>query len=95
MPDQERLEQIVTKAMSRDPAGRYPSAEALRVDLDAFARDHRLDLAPHRIAELMEKIVAAELAVRAAPLPKKKSAAAAGAVASLPNGASITPPTAS
>jgi hypothetical protein len=28
------------------------------------------------IADLMEKIVAAELAVRAAPLPKKKSAAA-------------------
>ena len=30
------------------------------------------------IADLMDKIVAAELAVRAAPLPKKKSAAAAG-----------------
>ncbi len=55
------LEGIVMRAMARDPEARHPTAEALRQELDAFARAHRLDLSPHRIAALMERAFAPEL----------------------------------
>jgi hypothetical protein len=56
------LEAIVMRAMARDAAARPPTAEALRQELDAFARAHRLDLSPYRVAALMERAFEAELA---------------------------------
>jgi serine/threonine protein kinase len=55
------LEAIVIRGMSRDPAQRYATAEALRVALEDFARAHGLDLSPFRMAALMERVFAENL----------------------------------
>jgi serine/threonine protein kinase len=56
------LEAIVMRAIARDPNQRYDSCEAMRLDLDAFARARGLDLSPFRIGALMERVFAPQLA---------------------------------
>jgi serine/threonine protein kinase len=56
------LEAIVMRAIARDPNQRYDTAEAMRLDLDAFARTRTLDLSPFRIGALMERVFAPQLA---------------------------------
>src|SRR5262249_23003920 len=36
------LEHIVMKALAREPGARYPTAQALQLDLEDFAREHKL-----------------------------------------------------
>jgi hypothetical protein len=55
------LEQIVLRGMARDPADRYPTAEAMRIELEAFARKRSADLSPFSLAALMEHAFDAEL----------------------------------
>src|SRR3954471_18917859 len=47
------LQQIVMKALAKNPAERYPTAQALQVDLEEFAREHKLAMSSIRIAKLM------------------------------------------
>jgi serine/threonine protein kinase len=50
-----RLQQIVLRALERDPSRRYPTARALQLDVEAFARDQRLDVSSSTLAEWMER----------------------------------------
>jgi serine/threonine protein kinase len=47
------LEQIVMKALSKDPTQRYPTAQALQLDLEEFAREHKLGMSSTRVVQLM------------------------------------------
>ncbi|HET6582569.1 MAG TPA: serine/threonine-protein kinase, partial [Nannocystaceae bacterium] len=49
----EMLERIVLRALSRHPADRYVSAQALQLDLEAFAREARISLSPRVLAQTM------------------------------------------
>jgi serine/threonine protein kinase len=44
------LENIVMRALARDPRQRYQSAEQLQIDLEQFALDHRLAISPVSMA---------------------------------------------
>lgn len=52
------LEAIVLRGLAREPDARYPTAEAMRLELEGFARARGLDLSPFRIAALMERVFA-------------------------------------
>jgi serine/threonine protein kinase len=55
------LEAIVMRGLARDPSQRYPTADAMRVALDEFARARSLDLSPFRMSALMERVFAENL----------------------------------
>jgi serine/threonine protein kinase len=55
------LESIVMRGLARDPAQRYPTADAMRLALDELARAVGLDLSPFRMAALMERVFAENL----------------------------------
>jgi serine/threonine protein kinase len=48
------LERIVLKALERAPERRYQSAREMQVDLEAFARDGKLEISSAALAEWME-----------------------------------------
>ncbi len=50
------LEQIVMKALAKSPADRYPTAQALQLDLEEFAREHKLAMSSVRISKLMSTL---------------------------------------
>ena len=50
------LEQIVMKALAKSPADRYPTAQAMQLDLEEFAREHKLAMSSVRIAKLMSTL---------------------------------------
>jgi serine/threonine protein kinase len=50
------LQQIVMKALAKNPSERYPTAQALQVDLEEFAREHKLAMSSIRIAKLMSAL---------------------------------------
>jgi serine/threonine protein kinase len=50
------LEPIVLKALARDRDQRYANAEEMQVDLEAFARDHRLAVSSISLARFMESV---------------------------------------
>jgi serine/threonine protein kinase len=56
------LEQIVVKALARDPADRYQTAQALQRDLEVFAGRAGLDLSAFSLSRLVEQLFASELA---------------------------------
>ncbi len=61
-PDcQGELDRIVGKAIAKDPARRYLSAQALQVDLETFARDTRLASSDLEVASVMAMSFAVEL----------------------------------
>jgi serine/threonine-protein kinase len=47
------LEAIVLRAMASEADDRYPTAEALQLDLEAFVRAHKLDVSSAALAALM------------------------------------------
>jgi serine/threonine protein kinase len=47
------LEKIVMRALAKSPDDRYPTAQALQLDLEEFAREHKLAMSSVRIARLM------------------------------------------
>ncbi|HEX7941224.1 MAG TPA: serine/threonine-protein kinase, partial [Gemmatimonadaceae bacterium] len=50
------LQQIVMKALAKNPAERYPTAQTLQLDLEEFAREHKLAMSSVRIAKLMSAL---------------------------------------
>ncbi|MFO0631335.1 MAG: serine/threonine-protein kinase [Nannocystaceae bacterium] len=50
------LERIVLRALSREPGERYVSAQALQVDLEAYARNAGLTLSSRLLAETMHDV---------------------------------------
>jgi tRNA A-37 threonylcarbamoyl transferase component Bud32 len=50
----EELEAIVLRGLAREPAARYQSALEMQRDLEAFAREHKLDLSSFALARVME-----------------------------------------
>jgi alpha-tubulin suppressor-like RCC1 family protein/tRNA A-37 threonylcarbamoyl transferase component Bud32 len=63
------LEAIVAKALARRPDDRYATALDLQLAIEELARRDGLDLAPHALARLMERLFGAERwrAIEAAP----------------------------
>jgi hypothetical protein len=49
------LERIVMRALSRNPADRYQRGRDLQIDLESFARDHKLQLSSAALADWMEQ----------------------------------------
>jgi tRNA A-37 threonylcarbamoyl transferase component Bud32 len=47
------LERIVLRALAKDPAERYPTAQAMQLDLEELAREHKLALSSVNIARLV------------------------------------------
>jgi serine/threonine protein kinase len=47
------LERIVMRALDKDPAGRYATAQAMQLDLEALAREHKFALSSVNVANLM------------------------------------------
>jgi hypothetical protein len=56
------LEAIVMRALAREPAERTPSAQALQVELETFARQERLEVSTVALGALMQTLFAEELA---------------------------------
>jgi len=54
-PYPENLEQIVARALARDRDARYPSAQALQVDLEALAREQKLDTSNVSLAKYVRE----------------------------------------
>jgi serine/threonine protein kinase len=75
----ERLEAIVVRAMATDPADRYPTAQALQLDLEAFAHAERVLHSPAVLADYLAELFGATpyptakatspFAVQATPVP--------------------------
>jgi tRNA A-37 threonylcarbamoyl transferase component Bud32 len=47
------LEHIVMKALAKSPHDRYQTAQAMQLDLEDFAREHKLAMSSVRIAQMM------------------------------------------
>ncbi len=50
------LAQIVARALARSPAQRYQSAEQLQLQLEAFAREARLDITGRTVTTLLDEL---------------------------------------
>jgi len=55
------LEEILVRALEREPARRWPTAQALQRALEAFAREQRLDLSPVRLGARLRGLFVKEL----------------------------------
>jgi serine/threonine protein kinase len=69
------LEQIVLKALARDPRERYQSAQAMQLALEEFAREHKLAMSSTRITGLLGALVGRRSDVRARLLRARGSGA--------------------
>jgi hypothetical protein len=56
------LAEIVMRALASDPAARTPTAQALQVELEAFARAERLEVSTVALGALMQRLFAADIA---------------------------------
>jgi tRNA A-37 threonylcarbamoyl transferase component Bud32/post-segregation antitoxin (ccd killing protein) len=56
------LAAIVMRALASDPAARTPTAQALQVELEAFARAERLEVSTVALGALMQRLFAADIA---------------------------------
>jgi tRNA A-37 threonylcarbamoyl transferase component Bud32 len=55
------LEAIVMKSLRRDRDDRYPTTQQLQLDLEAFAREHRLVVSPVALAGYLETLFGAQV----------------------------------
>jgi len=60
----ERLEQIVLKALDRDPSKRFQTADALKRDLEAFLKEERTVVPRAGIAALLKRVLGARIEQR-------------------------------
>jgi serine/threonine protein kinase len=56
------LAAIVTRALAPDPAARTPTAQALQVELESFARDERVEVSTVALAAFMQTLFADDIA---------------------------------
>jgi serine/threonine protein kinase len=56
------LAEIVMRALAREPGDRTPTAQALQIQLEAFAREGRLEVSTVALGAFMQKLFADELA---------------------------------
>jgi serine/threonine protein kinase len=56
------LAEIVMRALAREPSGRTPTAQALQVELETFARQERLEVSTVALGTLMQTLFAEDLA---------------------------------
>jgi serine/threonine protein kinase len=63
-PDEERLHTIVRKAVARDPAARYQSAQAMLEDLEAYVADNGLVASALRFGDFLVEHFGAEIVER-------------------------------
>ncbi|HXI58553.1 MAG TPA: serine/threonine-protein kinase [Polyangia bacterium] len=56
------LARIVSRALARAPEDRYPTAQALQVDLETFARQHQLSLSSVALGDFMRTLFADRMA---------------------------------
>jgi serine/threonine protein kinase len=56
------LQQIIMRAVAKDPRDRYPTADAMQLDLEAFAQRSGLNLSAMALSRLMTERFAEELA---------------------------------
>jgi serine/threonine protein kinase len=76
------LERIVLKALDRAPERRYQTARDLQVDLEAFARDQRLEISSAALAEWMEATFGPKREIwHTLPLPPSDSSDPSGSPA--------------
>ncbi len=62
------LEDIIMKALERDPERRYASAEALQLALEDFAREHRYSLSSAKLAKYMREVFCQQIAAERSQL---------------------------
>jgi len=56
------LERITMKALERDPARRYATAEELQLDLEEYARDRKVRISPITLRQMMDHLFDEDLA---------------------------------
>ncbi|HEY1546613.1 MAG TPA: serine/threonine-protein kinase [Kofleriaceae bacterium] len=56
------LQQIIMRAVAKDPGDRYPTADAMQLELEAFARANRLNLSAMALSRVISERFAEELA---------------------------------
>jgi serine/threonine protein kinase len=56
----EELERIVLRALKTDPSERYPTARALQLDVEEFAREYKLSISSAKLAAFMEDVFDAQ-----------------------------------
>ncbi|HEY5242077.1 MAG TPA: serine/threonine-protein kinase [Polyangiaceae bacterium] len=61
LPDPDKLRAIVSKALARDRADRYPSAAAMLRDLEGYAASARLMTSPLALGDWLEKTFGADI----------------------------------
>jgi serine/threonine-protein kinase len=63
-PDEERLFSIVARALARDPAARYPTAQEMLTDLEGYVIDNRLVVSTIRFGDWLTENFGAEMVER-------------------------------
>jgi serine/threonine-protein kinase len=63
-PDEERLFSIVKRALARDPAARYPSAQEMLTDLEGYVVDNRMVVSTIRFGDWLTENFGAEMVER-------------------------------
>jgi serine/threonine protein kinase len=53
----EALERVVLRALATKPGDRFANAAAMQAELEAFAREERLDTSPLRLRELLDEVM--------------------------------------
>lgn len=68
-----QLETIVMRALHSDPEQRYQHAIDLQIDLEDFAREHRLPVSSARMGKFMRELFADEIQASAAQLAAERT----------------------
>ena len=94
-----QLETIVMRALHSDPEQRYQHAIDLQIDLEDFAREHRLPVSSARMGKFMRELFADEIQASAAQLAAERtdvgpSGSSAGLSSILPPVPGLAGPTA-
>jgi len=63
------LERIVMKGLARDRSVRYQTAEEMRIDLEAFARDHQLDVSARNVSSFVRSMISESRSSEPSPGP--------------------------
>jgi serine/threonine-protein kinase len=79
LPEEAALHAIVSKALTREPAGRYASAAAMLRDIEEYAMSARLMTSPLKLGDWLEKTFGEEILARRRARERAVSALERGA----------------